>query len=51
MSLNKGEEELNRVILLMKYDNRMTLSENVEVTTEQWEQIKAGLTPYYKKAK
>lgn len=51
MNLKKGEEELNRVILLMKYDNTMTLSENVEVTTEQWEQIKAGLTPYYQKAK
>jgi hypothetical protein len=51
MNPKKGEEELNRVILLMKYDNRMTLSENVELTSEQWEQIKAGLTPYYQRAK
>ena len=42
MSLKKGEEELNRVLLLMKYDNRMTLSENVEVTNEQWESIKSA---------
>jgi hypothetical protein len=51
MSINKGQGELERIILLMKYDNRMTLSENVEITNEQWEQIKAGLTPYYEKAK
>jgi|694.fasta_scaffold62588_6 hypothetical protein len=36
MSLKKGEEELNRVLLLMKYDNRMTLSENVEIINEDF---------------
>lgn len=31
----QGEEELKRALLMMKYDNRKTLTENVEVVSEE----------------
>jgi len=34
-NLNEGNESLKRVLLMMKYDNKKTLSENVGVISEQ----------------
>jgi hypothetical protein len=45
-NLNEGNESLKRVLLMMKYDNKKTLSENVGVISEQNKAIRnkgAGL--------
>jgi hypothetical protein len=34
-NLNEGNESLKRILLMMKYDNKKTLSENVEAVNEQ----------------
>ena len=40
--LEEGKEALNRTLLMMNYDMKKTLTENVEVINEQANEISAG---------